>query len=183
VHLNVTATKPITPNVFGNSIPVASFAEPATELRIESSLDLETYVVDRPLFQITPEAVCLSGADTGGAYSLLEASLAPGIVVPRHTHTREDETYHVLAGELEVVVGEETFVLREGDTLMAPRDIPHQLRNSGNVANHYLLVFSPSGIEDFFEAMANLIGARQRRYLATSAGKEKLRQVFSDLHH
>jgi hypothetical protein len=58
VHLNVTATKPITPNVFGNSIPVASFAEPATELRIESSLDLETYVVDRPLFQITPEAVC-----------------------------------------------------------------------------------------------------------------------------
>jgi len=99
-------------------------------------------------------AVCLSGADTGGAYSLLEASLAPGIVVPRHTHTREDETYHVLAGELEVVVGEETFVLREGDTLMAPRDIPHQLRNSGNVANHYLLVFSPSGIEDFFEAIA-----------------------------
>jgi quercetin dioxygenase-like cupin family protein len=99
-------------------------------------------------------SVCLSGADTGGAYSLLEASLAPEIVVPRHTHTREDETYHVLAGELEVVVGEETFVLREGDTLMAPRDIPHQLRNSGNVANYYLLVFSPSGIENFFEALA-----------------------------
>jgi hypothetical protein len=35
-------------------------------------------------------SVCLSGADTGGAYSLLEASLAPGIAVPRHTHTRED---------------------------------------------------------------------------------------------
>ena len=96
-------------------------------------------------------SVCLSGADTGGAYSLLEASLAPGIIVPRHTHTREDETYHVLAGELEVVVGEETFVLREGDTLMAPRDIPHQLRNSGNIANHYLLVFSPSGIEGFLK--------------------------------
>jgi hypothetical protein len=30
---------------------------------------------------------------------------------------------------------------------------------------------------------ANLIGARQRRYLATSAGKEKLRQVISNLHH
>ena len=98
-------------------------------------------------------SVCLSGADTGGAYCLLEASLAPGIVVPRHTHTREDETYHVLAGELEVVVGDEIFVLREGDTLMAPRDIPHQLRNSGDVENHYLLVFSPSGIEDFFEAI------------------------------
>ena len=46
------------------------------------------------------------------------------------------------------------FVLRAGDTLIAPRDIPHQLRNSGNAENHYLLVFSPSGLEGFLEAMA-----------------------------
>jgi quercetin dioxygenase-like cupin family protein len=83
-----------------------------------------------------------------------KASLAPGMVVPRHTHTREDETYHVVSGELEVIVGEEVFVLKEGDALMAPRGIPHQLRNSGNAENHYLLVFSPSGIENFFRAMA-----------------------------
>ena len=37
---------------------------------------------------------------------------------------------------------------------MAPRDIPHQLRNSGNVENHYLLVFSPLGFEGFLEATA-----------------------------
>jgi transglutaminase-like putative cysteine protease len=40
-------------DVFGNSIAVASFASPASELRIESVLQLETYVVDRPPFQIT----------------------------------------------------------------------------------------------------------------------------------
>ena len=44
-------------DVFGNSIAIASFAEPATELRIESSLQLETYVVEQPAFQITPDAV------------------------------------------------------------------------------------------------------------------------------
>jgi len=33
------------------------FAEPSAELKIESSLQLETYVVERPAFQITPEAV------------------------------------------------------------------------------------------------------------------------------
>ena len=44
-------------DVFGNSIAIASFAEPAAELRIESSLQLETYVANRPAFQITPEAV------------------------------------------------------------------------------------------------------------------------------
>jgi quercetin dioxygenase-like cupin family protein len=58
-----------------------------------------------------------------------------GMSVPRHTHTREDETYYVLSGELEVVVGEEVFILRVGDTLIAPPDIPHKLRNSGNACS------------------------------------------------
>jgi transglutaminase-like putative cysteine protease len=43
-------------DVFGNSIAIASFAEAAAELRIESSLKLETYVVERPAFQVVPEA-------------------------------------------------------------------------------------------------------------------------------
>jgi oxalate decarboxylase/phosphoglucose isomerase-like protein (cupin superfamily) len=76
------------------------------------------------------------------------------MAVPRHTHTREDEVYFILDGELEVTVGERTFVLRPGDTLLAPRDIPHQLRNSGNTTNHYLLVFSPAGFEEFIMATA-----------------------------
>lgn len=97
-------------------------------------------------------SVCLRGEDTGGAYTLIEASLAPGIGVPRYTHTREDESYFVLSGELEVIVGDQIFVLKTGDTLMAPRDIPHQLRNSGSVEN--LLMFSPSGFEKFVMAAA-----------------------------
>ena len=108
----------------------------------------------RYYFDVGLGSVCLAGADTGGAYCLLEVSLAPGIGVPRHTHTREDETYYVMSGELEVIVGEKVFVLKAGDTLMAPRDIPHELRNSGSTTNHYLLVFSPSGFEEFIVATA-----------------------------
>jgi mannose-6-phosphate isomerase-like protein (cupin superfamily) len=108
----------------------------------------------RYYFDVGIGSVCLSGADTGGAYCLLEANLAPGTGVPRHTHTREDEAYFVLAGELEVTVGETLFVLRPGDTLVAPRDIPHQIRNSGAIENHYLLIFWPSGLEEFLSATA-----------------------------
>ena len=108
----------------------------------------------RYFFDVAIGSICLSGADTGGAYCLLDVSLASGIAVPRHTHTREDEAYLVLAGELEVIVGVEKFVLRAGDTLMAPRGIPHQLRNSGDVENHYLLVFSPAGFEEFVRMTA-----------------------------
>jgi quercetin dioxygenase-like cupin family protein len=108
----------------------------------------------RYYFDVGIGSVCLSGEDTGGKYCLIEASLAPGMGVPRHTHTREDETYYVLSGELEVIVGDKVFTLREGDTLIAPRDIPHQLRNSGNTENHYLLMFSPSGFEGFLKGTA-----------------------------
>jgi quercetin dioxygenase-like cupin family protein len=110
--------------------------------------------IKRYYFDVGIGSVCLTGADTGGAYCLLEVSLAPGIGVPRHTHTREDESYYVTAGELEVTVGDKVFILKAGDTLMAPRNIPHELRNSGSTANHYLLVFSPSGFEDFVMATA-----------------------------
>src|SRR5215469_7947493 len=109
---------------------------------------------ERYYFDVGLGSICLSGTDTGGAYCLLEVSLAPGMAVPRHTHTREDEVYFVLAGELEVTVADETFVLHVGHTLLAPRDIPHELRNSGNTTNHYLLVFSPSGFEEFIMATA-----------------------------
>src|SRR6201997_3715698 len=57
LNLSPPATLRWSHDVFGNSIAIASFAEPSAELRIESSLQLETYVVKRPAFQITPEAV------------------------------------------------------------------------------------------------------------------------------
>jgi transglutaminase-like putative cysteine protease len=43
-------------DVFGNSVAIASFLEPSAELRIESSLALETFASERPPFQITSDA-------------------------------------------------------------------------------------------------------------------------------
>ena len=37
---------------------------------------------------------------------------------------------------------------------MAPRGIPLQLRNSGDIENHYLLLFSPPGFEEFVRMTA-----------------------------
>jgi transglutaminase-like putative cysteine protease len=57
-NLNVSppATLRWSHDVFGNSIAIASFAARSAELRIESDLQLETYVVKQPAFQIAPEA-------------------------------------------------------------------------------------------------------------------------------
>jgi quercetin dioxygenase-like cupin family protein len=56
---------------------------------------------ERSHFDFGIGSICLSGADTWGNYCLLELGLAPGTSVPRHTHTREDEAYYMLSGELE----------------------------------------------------------------------------------
>ena len=106
----------------------------------------------RYYFDVALGSILLSGEDTGGAYCLLDLRVAPGLGVPRHTHRREDEAYFILSGELEAIVGDEVFTLRAGETLIAPRNIPHELRNSGNVANHYLIMFSPAGFEEFLKA-------------------------------
>ena len=103
-------------------------------------------------FDVALGAILLSGPDTGGAYCLLDLKVAPGKGVPRHVHTREDEAYLVLSGELEAAVGNKTFVLKPSEILMAPRNIPHALRNSGRIDNHYLIMFLPAGFEEFLKA-------------------------------
>jgi transglutaminase-like putative cysteine protease len=57
-NLNVSppATLRWSHDVFGNSIAIASFVARSAELRIESELQLETYVVKKPAFQIATEA-------------------------------------------------------------------------------------------------------------------------------
>src|SRR5215471_985273 len=106
----------------------------------------------RYYFDVALGSILLSGEDTGGAYCLLDLRVAPGQGVPLHTHTREDEAFFVLSGEVKATVGDKIFTLSAGETLIAPRNIPHQLRNPRNVANHYLIVFSPSGFEEFLKA-------------------------------
>jgi transglutaminase-like putative cysteine protease len=43
-------------DVFGNSIAVVDFTEPAAELKIVSRLTLERYALERPIFPVAPEA-------------------------------------------------------------------------------------------------------------------------------
>src|SRR5438046_2128693 len=43
-------------DVFGNSVALVEFTEPATELSIVSTLKIERYALARPIFPLDPEA-------------------------------------------------------------------------------------------------------------------------------
>ena len=93
----------------------------------------------------------VTGQESGGAYFAMEALVPPGGGPPPHVHTREDETFYVLEGEIEFLLGEETVTAGPGDFVNVPRGAVHCFKNTGAQTARLLLTFTPAGIERFFE--------------------------------
>ena len=51
--------------------------------------------------------------------------LSPGSGIPPHIHSKEDEIFSVLSGEVEIMVDNKTTILKEGDMAYAPKNIVH----------------------------------------------------------
>lgn len=71
--------------------------------------------------------------------------------LPEHSHPDHEQANIVIQGEIEVTIGGETMVLREGDVAIVPKGTPHSGRSISGEAV-YIEVFAPLRIE-------NLIGA------------------------
>jgi len=93
----------------------------------------------------------ITGAESGGAYFAMEAIVPPGGGPPPHIHRNEDETFYVLDGELEFLLGDRILMGRAGDFVNVPRGTVHRFRNAGTARARLLLTFTPAGIERFFE--------------------------------
>jgi quercetin dioxygenase-like cupin family protein len=91
-----------------------------------------------------------TAASTGGAFALIEASIPPGNGPPPHLHTREDEAFYLLDGELEISVGQQTTLVRAGDFAYLPRNCVHWFRNPGVAPAKALILVTPGGFERFF---------------------------------
>ena len=94
-----------------------------------------------------------TGEATGGAYTLVEITVAPGYRTPLHVHHREDEGFWVLDGHATFTVGEETIEAPAGTYLFGPRDVPHWWA-AGPDGARVLYLFTPAGIEGLIEDMS-----------------------------
>ena len=69
----------------------------------------------------------------------------------RHLHTSQDEWFFAVEGEFIFEVGHEQFRLRPGDSLLAPRKVPHVWAYTGGGGGRILIAFLPAGkMESFF---------------------------------
>ena len=93
----------------------------------------------------------VTGAETGGAYFAMEALVPPGGGPGPHIHTREDETFYLLEGQVEFLLGDERIVAGPGDFVNVPRGTVHCFRGIGDEDARMVLTFTPAGMEGFFE--------------------------------
>lgn len=69
----------------------------------------------------------------------------------RHFHYDQDEWFYAVEGEFIIEVGQERFALHPGDSLMAPRRVPHVWAYVGDARGRMLVTFMPAGqMEAFF---------------------------------
>jgi mannose-6-phosphate isomerase-like protein (cupin superfamily) len=78
------------------------------------------------------------------AQSLAEATVPAGQRTLLHRHHRSEELYHITAGEGRMTLGEETFVVRIGDTLCIPPGTPHCIEALGTEPLRVLCCCSPA---------------------------------------
>ncbi len=93
----------------------------------------------------------LVGAQTGGAFCLLIDHPPPGWYLPAHRHRSEDETIHIIEGSFDLEVDGSSSRLSPGDTVHIPRGVPHSGANVGSGTGRRAVMFSPAGLEAFFE--------------------------------
>jgi quercetin dioxygenase-like cupin family protein len=96
------------------------------------------------------------GEQTNGVLTAFENVVAAGDGPPLHRHAHEDEAWYVLEGELRFRLGETIAGAPAGSFVFVPRGTPHCFRNVGTGAARILVLFTPAGMERFFDRFAEL---------------------------
>lgn len=98
----------------------------------------------------------LVGSDTDNQIVEWVDDVEPGVGIPPHIHTKEDEIFRVIQGQIEIMVDGKTTVLNAGDTAFAPKNIPHAWTVVGTEKAKMITSAFPAGIEMMFKELADL---------------------------
>jgi len=121
----------------------------------------------------------LTAAETG-SISIVEHTFAPGVLVPPHRHTREDEISYVVAGEIGFRSEEKELSLAAGGYIVKPRGELHAMWNASDAPARMIEIMSPAGFERYFVEMAEAIAAAggQRDPATLAALRERYGLTF-----
>ena len=125
--------------------------------------------------------VKVSPADSGGALAAFHLVAPPMSGPPRHVHSREDEWFYVLEGELVFELDGERHTVGAGGSVWLRRGVVHAYQNFTARDARLLIVTTPAAFCDFFVELSaatpagglppfEVLGALGEKYGITTLG-------------
>ncbi|WP_345325885.1 cupin domain-containing protein [Novipirellula rosea] len=119
-----------------------------------------------------------TGEETRGKYAMWEAIVPPGGGPPPHIHSREEESFYILEGEITFHVGDERIVATPGTFANMPVGSLHSFKNETDKTARMILSVAPAGLEQmFFEVGVPLKAGSAEALPPTKQEIEKLLAV------
>jgi len=103
-------------------------------------------------FGNTLVSVNLSSSAGADGISVIEHWMPFGDATPLHVHHREDEIFHILEGEMRFRIGDRDITARAGETLLAPKGVPHAYRVESVLGARCLTIMKGSDFETMVKA-------------------------------
>jgi mannose-6-phosphate isomerase-like protein (cupin superfamily) len=108
----------------------------------------------------------VSTMDTNGGFFVIENTDALKGGPPRHLHHEQEEWFYVVESDYVVEIGDERHSLGPGDSVLAPRKVPHVWSHVGEGTGRLIVAFQPAGVmEAFFGELAKVKGPPSREEL------------------
>ena len=118
-----------------------------------------------------------TGEDTDGKYALWEAIVPPGGGPPPHVHSREEEGFYVLEGEISFTIDGKPRVATAGMFANMPVGTPHSFKNASNRPAKMLICVAPAGLEKMFFEFGVLVP--QGATTAAPATQEEIEKLLA----
>jgi quercetin dioxygenase-like cupin family protein len=118
-----------------------------------------------------------TGDDTDGKYAMFEACVPPGGGPPPHIHSREEESFFVLEGEITFQVGDERIVAKAGTFANMPVGSLHSFRDDADKTARMIVSVAPAGLEKMFLEVGQPVAFGQQAPPPSKAEIDKLLAV------
>jgi quercetin dioxygenase-like cupin family protein len=97
-----------------------------------------------------------TGSDTAGHLVALVNVVSPGDGPPLHSHSNCDEAWFVMDGDFRFQLRDGIHNAPAGSFVFVPRGTDHCFQNVSNQPARLLVMFTPAGMDLFFEEFAAL---------------------------
>lgn len=101
-----------------------------------------------------------TGEETNNLFFQFEAVVPAGGGPPPHIHGREDESFYVVSGSLEMQLGDSILMAKAGDYVYIPRGTVHGFKNVGDSTAIQFVTVAPAGMEHYFNEVFPVVTDR-----------------------